>query len=49
MPPPVTSLTEMAAALADLFPLIHDERHRLAQQQLRHEPGEHTISPGGPE
>ena len=54
---PVTSVTEMlasarsgdAAALAYLFPLIHDELDRLVRLQLRHEPGRHTLSPERPE
>jgi RNA polymerase sigma factor (TIGR02999 family) len=28
-----------------VFPLIYDELHRLAQQQLRREPDGHTLSP----
>jgi len=34
-----------SAALADVFPLIYEELHRLAQQQLRREPDGHTLSP----
>jgi len=50
---PTTSVTELlanarsgdASALASVFPLIYDELHRLAQQQLRREPDGHTLSP----
>lgn len=34
-----------ASALADVFPLIYTELHRLASQQLRQEPDGHTLSP----
>ena len=34
-----------ASALANVFPLIYEELHRLAQQQLRREPDGHTLSP----
>jgi RNA polymerase sigma factor (TIGR02999 family) len=49
-PSPVTALLARArsgdaSALADVFPLIYDELHRLAQQQLRREPDGHTLSP----
>jgi RNA polymerase sigma factor (TIGR02999 family) len=51
--PPTSTVTEMLAkaragdssALANVFPLIYDELHRLAQQQLRREPDGHTLSP----
>jgi RNA polymerase sigma-70 factor (ECF subfamily) len=33
-----------ASALAAVFPLIYDELHRLARQQLRNEPDGHTLS-----
>ena len=50
---PATRVTDMLvraragdpSALADVFPLIYDELRRLAQQQLRHEPDGHTLSP----
>src|SRR6476620_4182029 len=50
---PLGTVTEMLAkaragdssALANVFPLIYDELHRLAQQQLRREPDGHTLSP----
>ena len=34
-----------ASALANVFPLIYEELHRLAQQQLKREPDGHTLSP----
>jgi RNA polymerase sigma-70 factor, ECF subfamily len=48
-----SSVTELLAkagsgdtsALANVFPLIYEELHRLAQQQLRREPDGHTLSP----
>jgi RNA polymerase sigma factor (TIGR02999 family) len=48
-----TSVTELLvrarsgdpSALANVFPLIYDELHRLAQLQLRREPDGHTLSP----
>lgn len=50
---PTASVTELlaracagdASALANVFPLIYDELHRLARQQLRREPDGHTLSP----
>jgi RNA polymerase sigma factor (TIGR02999 family) len=50
---PASSVTELLAkagsgdtsALANVFPLIYEELHRLAQQQLRREPDGHTLSP----
>ena len=50
---PSGSVTELLAkagsgdtsALANVFPLIYEELHRLAQQQLRREPDGHTLSP----
>jgi RNA polymerase sigma factor (TIGR02999 family) len=50
---PLGTVTELLAkarggdssALANVFPLIYDELHRLAQQQLRREPDGHTLSP----
>ena len=33
------------AALANVFPLIYEELHRLAQHQLQREPDGHTLSP----
>ena len=50
VPPSVTQLLVKAgsgdaAALANVFPLIDEELHRLAQQQLRREPDGHTLSP----
>src|SRR5688572_17184811 len=47
------SVTELLAkacagdgsAVASVFPLIYEELHRLAQQQLRREPDGHTLSP----
>jgi RNA polymerase sigma factor (TIGR02999 family) len=50
---PSTSVTELLvkarggddAALAHVFPLIYEELHRLAQQQLKREPDGHTLSP----
>ena len=33
------------SALADVFPLIYEELHRLAQHQLHREPDGHTLSP----
>ena len=50
---PDTSVTSLlakarsgdAAALANVFPLIYQELHRLAEQQLRREPDGHTLSP----
>jgi RNA polymerase sigma-70 factor, ECF subfamily len=49
-PPSVTELLARArsgdsSALVNVFPLIYDELHRLAQQQLRREPDGHTLSP----
>jgi RNA polymerase sigma factor (TIGR02999 family) len=49
-PPSVTELLAKAgsgdsSALANVFPLIYEELHRLAQQQLRREPDGHTLSP----
>ena len=51
--PPPTAITALlvrarsgdSSALANVFPLIYDELHRLAQQQLRREPDGHTLSP----
>lgn len=48
-----TSVTELlakartgdASALANVFPLIYEELHGLAQRQLRREPDGHTLSP----
>jgi RNA polymerase sigma factor (TIGR02999 family) len=34
-----------AVALANVFPLVYQELHRLAQHQLRREPDGHTLSP----
>ena len=34
-----------SSALANVFPLIYDELHRLAQAQLKREPDGHTLSP----
>jgi RNA polymerase sigma factor (TIGR02999 family) len=34
-----------SSALANVFPLIYQELRRLAEQQLRHEPDGHTLSP----
>ena len=34
-----------SSALANVFPLIYDELHRLAQRQLQREPDGHTLSP----
>jgi len=50
---PTSSVTQLlakarsgdASALANVFPLIYDELHRLAQQQLKREPDGHTLSP----
>jgi RNA polymerase sigma factor (TIGR02999 family) len=50
---PSASVTELlvkarggdGSALANVFPLIYDELHRLAQQQLKREPDGHTLSP----
>ena len=33
------------SALANVFPLIYEELHRLAQHQLQREPDGHTLSP----
>ena len=46
----VTALLEQArsgdaSALANVFPLIYEELHRLAQQRLRREPDGHTLTP----
>jgi RNA polymerase sigma factor (TIGR02999 family) len=48
--PSVTQLLAKAvsgdsSALANVFPLIYDELHRLAQAQLKREPDGHTLSP----
>ena len=49
-PSPVTALLAKArsgdpSALANVFPLIYEELHRLAEVQLRREPDGHTLSP----
>ncbi len=52
-PQPNASVTELlvqarsgnANALANVFPLIYGELHRLAEVQLRREPDGHTLSP----
>ena len=52
-PQPNASVTELLAkarsgddaALANVFPLIYGELHRLAELQLRREPDGHTLSP----
>jgi len=52
-PQPNASVTELlvkarsgdSSALANVFPLIYGELHRLAEVQLRREPDGHTLSP----
>ena len=52
-PPPNATVTELlvkarsgdSSALANVFPLIYGELHRLAELQLRREPDGHTLSP----
>lgn len=52
-PQPAATVTALLAkarsgdgsALANVFPLLYDELHRLAQVQLRREPDGHTLTP----
>jgi RNA polymerase sigma factor (TIGR02999 family) len=49
-PPPITALLSRArkgepGALNDLFPLVYDELHRLAQSALRRDRTGHTLQP----